>query len=423
MPLRAHVVRAMLRRCSEFRGQLQQRRWRQAVAVGHGEDMVSISEQRLEEFMRAELMYLASTPARPVSMHQVLNCTLPRASAKFIQEDVPKRFALRIRMIETLNGWQSVPELVHVHDRLCQWFQALLLVDRSPAQGLKQFTDCVKTIRAEGHDTVGMVAAGMHRLHVNPGCTYDEAFLDRWLDDFLLSRIGSNMLIDQYRASLDIKSGGLGKATGVIDKNCNATLACQQAASAASMLCQRHTGKMPRFVVENYMAGLQGPQPHMPCLFSYIPSYLRYIMVELLKNSFHATAINSKTPAQMESRPVQIIVCCDEQRVAIRVSDKAGGIPFDVGDRIWSYLYGAAARSRDGSCKEKPTGLAGYGVGLPLSRLHARYLGGKLEVTSFPGYGTDAYLFLPRIDADQVEEMPRFHDAAPFGPAEHHVPH
>ena len=36
------------------------------------------------------------------------------------------------------------------------------------------------------------------------------------------------------------------------------------------------------------------------------------------------------------------------------------------------------------------TGLSfGYGIGLPLSRLHAKYLGGALDLVSLPGYGVD----------------------------------
>ena len=53
------------------------------------------------------------------------------------------------------------------------------------------------------------------------------------------------------------------------------------------------------------------------------------------------------------------------------------------------------------------TGLSfGYGIGLPLSRLHARYLGGSLDLVSLPGYGVDAYLSLPRVDSELVETVP-----------------
>ena len=114
----------------------------------------------------------------------------------------------------------------------------------------------------------------------------------------------------------------------------------------------------------------------------------------------------------LSKRPVRIRVCRDEHRVAILVSDEAGGIPFEVGDRIWSYMYGTAAKQGSESPNSAEDLLSGYGVGLPCARLYARYLGGTLSLTSYPGYGTQAHLLLPRIDSEQVEELPEcsFHD-------------
>merc|ERR1712232_222047 len=90
----------------------------------------------------------------------------------------------------------------------------------------------------------------------------------------------------------------------------------------------------------------------------------------------------------------------DQKTIAIMVSDRAGGISFDINDSLFSYFCGAATQ---GAPATSP--LAGYGVGLPLSRLHARHLGGNLKVTSYPGYGTQAHLVLPRVDADQAEDL------------------
>ena len=70
------------------------------------------------------------------------------------------------------------------------------------------------------------------------------------------------------------------------------------------------------------------------------------------------------------------------------MSDEGGGIPRSGLPRIWTYLYSTAESplpelddTNEG--EDSPAVLAGYGYGLPISRLYARYFGGDLQVRSF----------------------------------------
>lgn len=74
-------------------------------------------------------------------------------------------------------------------------------------------------------------------------------------------------------------------------------------------------------------------------------------------------------------------------------------------ERVWTYLFTTAklsasqlleAEERSAHCN-RPDPIAGFGYGLPLSRLYARYWGGELSLTSMEGYGTDAYLHLSKL--------------------------
>ena len=56
--------------------------------------------------------------------------------------------------------------------------------------------------------------------------------------------------------------------------------------------------------------------------------------------------------------------------------------------------------------------LAGFGMGLPLSRLYAQYLGGRLDIRSLEGHGTDCYLHLSRLGA-ACETVPAMVSTSP----------
>lgn len=105
----------------------------------------------------------------------------------------------------------------------------------------------------------------------------------------------------------------------------------------------------------------------------------------------HATSVhfNSVHAQQLSSR------------YSLQVSDEGGGIPRSGLPRIWTYLYSTALspldEMEDTGDADGPAVLAGYGYGLPLSRLYARYFGGDLQIISMEGYGTDAYLHLNRL--------------------------
>ena len=81
--------------------------------------------------------------------------------------------------------------------------------------------------------------------------------------------------------------------------------------------------------------------------------------------------------------------------------------------RIWSYLFTTAdpaileamlETSDGGPVRDFDTAspLAGLGYGLPISRNYARYFGGDLVIMSMEGYGTDGFIYLPRLGSSAI---------------------
>lgn len=69
------------------------------------------------------------------------------------------------------------------------------------------------------------------------------------------------------------------------------------------------------------------------------------------------------------------------------MTDEGGGIPRSASSQLFKYMYSTAPQPSKSDAHTVP--LAGYGYGLPISRLYARYFQGDLALLSCDGQGTD----------------------------------
>merc|ERR1712008_285185 len=109
---------------------------------------------------------------------------------------------------------------------------------------------------------------------------------------------------------------------------------------------------------------------------------------------------------------VQVTIVSGSYDVQVKISDRGGGMPRRVLDNMWRYGYSGFTTthnsgSTDGLMGERSPSdlqlaLSGYGVGMPLSRLYARYLGGDIQVSQVRGHGTEVSIFFSR-DGDSGE--------------------
>lgn len=142
---------------------------------------------------------------------------------------------------------------------------------------------------------------------------------------------------------------------------------------------------------------------------TYISEHLHYILFEILKNSLRATVDTHGNNTSLP--PLKVIIVNGGEDVSIKISDEGGGIPNSKMPKIWSYkAVGDSSTRLDNAVLSEVKDylelpLAGFGHGLPVARLTARYFGGDLNLVSMEGYGTDAYVSLFR-DSDYLENFP-----------------
>merc|ERR1712012_1461398 len=97
-------------------------------------------------------------------------------------------------------------------------------------------------------------------------------------------------------------------------------------------------------------------------------------------------------------KAIHVLVCEDPRCIGIKISDEGDGVPVEHTERIWEFMFSTTPHELQSQFTEA-TPLSGPGMGLPLCKLYTQYLGGSLHLMSMPGVGTDAYIFLNRIDA------------------------
>eukprot|EP00747_Dinoflagellata_sp_TGD_P179470 gnl/TRDRNA2_/TRDRNA2_30329_c0_seq1.p1 gnl/TRDRNA2_/TRDRNA2_30329_c0~~gnl/TRDRNA2_/TRDRNA2_30329_c0_seq1.p1 ORF type:complete len:385 (-),score=58.93 gnl/TRDRNA2_/TRDRNA2_30329_c0_seq1:91-1245(-) len=352
---------------------------------------VTVSQGRLEEFIRAEMNYFSLRNPQPVKLRHIVHARAPNQVAKLVHSELPVRFAARIKHLETLSGWEQIPPLVEMHSILETSFRQLRLSQPSRDS---EFTEVIYNMRRR-HIMARRLLVEAIRKMKEQGLLMEASF-NPWADQYLQSRISTEMLTSHYIACIegeDKQASSPQTITGIIDTKCDPGQICQQAAEQVREYCA--SCAVP-FNVEITVEKHACTSSREKIEFSYVPTYLCYIVEELLKNSARAT-FATKGPDAMAKHPIQVTVCADERQVAIRISDQGGGIPWSNADDCWSYVF-STSEEEVGEAQENESPLAGQGMGLPLSRLYAKYLGGSLELMNMPGIGVDAYLFLSRID-------------------------
>ena len=84
----------------------------------------------------------------------------------------------------------------------------------------------------------------------------------------------------------------------------------------------------------------------------------------------------------------------EDQYYLFQLTDEGGGTTLGKVEDLFQYLYTTAPQPQPSHNREGSAPLAGYGYGLPLSRLYARYFQGDLVLIPQEGFGMDAIVYL-----------------------------
>ena len=193
---------------------------------------------------------------------------------------------------------------------------------------------------------------------------------------------------------------------GAIDQHCNVAAVARHAAESARLLCEAKYCDSPEVIIDLPSRDDDG-EPELCC----VPSHLYHIMFELFKNS--CRAVTEFHGDRVPLPPIKVTIVKGTHDLGIRISDRGGGISQRELNDIFSYHYSTAEEPSIFADNDNPQAsdmnhapLAGFGYGLPVSRLYARYFGGDLTISSLENHGTDAYVHLRADPLDATEVLP-----------------
>uniref|UniRef100_A0A8C8CBE1 Protein-serine/threonine kinase n=1 Tax=Oncorhynchus tshawytscha TaxID=74940 RepID=A0A8C8CBE1_ONCTS len=325
----------------------------------------------------------------PLSMKQFIDFGSANACEKtsfvFLRQELPVRLANIMKEIDFLpDKLLSTPSL----QLLQSWYATSLMelvgfLEKDPDNKtiLKKFTETLVNVRNRHNNVVPTMAQGV--------VEYKEAFgsdpvtnqnVQYFLDRFYMSRISTRMLMNQHSLIFDGSANPAHpKHIGTIDPDCDVTEV------------------------------VKAKGPDQPLRIVYVPSHLYHMLFELFKNAMRATVETHEMALHLP--PVKVRVSLGSEDLTIKISDRGGGVPLRKIERLFSYMYSTAPSPVDiDNSRNAP--LAGFGYGLPISRLYAKYFQGDLQLYSMEGYGTSAVIYLKALSSDSVERLPVYNQSA-----------
>ncbi|XP_075385367.1 pyruvate dehydrogenase (acetyl-transferring) kinase isozyme 1, mitochondrial [Tenrec ecaudatus] len=352
----------------------------------------------------------------PLSMKQFLDFgsvdACEKTSFMFLRQELPVRLANIMKEISLLpDNLLRTPSVQLVQSWYIQSLQELLeFKDKSAedAKALYDFTDTVIRIRNRHNDVIPTMAQGVveykESFGVDPVTSQNVQY---FLDRFYMSRISIRMLLNQH----SLLFGGKGKGNpshrkhiGSINPNCNVIDVIKDGYESARRLCDLYYVSSPELELEE----LNAKSPGQPIQVVYVPSHLYHMVFELFKNAMRATMEYHADKGVYP--PIQVHVTLGKEDLTVKMCDRGGGVPLRKIDRLFNYMYSTAPRPCVATSRAVP--LAGFGYGLPISRLYAQYFQGDLKLYSLEGYGTDAVIYIKALSADSVERLPVYNKAA-----------
>lgn len=353
----------------------------------------------------ARITHWRSFPSTPTKLREL--CTVGLNEDYRLRHSSYLRRELCVRLAQSAAQLQCLPHewaekghfrlIVDAHEYLIQALEACQCPENRAEDDhfARVLNDMFYDLK-----TVGQVSTMLQRLQELIGSINEEAGpvsmeVNKVLKPFFTLVTGMQFLIQHYVESRQSRRFGY---SGILQLHCSPDTIARAAAQDSTSLCRRNLGRAPDIVV----------QGDKSATFTYVPAVLQYILAEIFKNACRAVVENHGSDPDAALPKVICNIESSPDGLVLKISDRGGGMSSKQLQRIWDFMYTTSKHSpwscaqskelRDTKADPKRPSqvLAGYGVGLSLSRMYAQYFGGDIVATSEEGFGTEVQIRLNR---------------------------
>jgi hypothetical protein len=340
----------------------------------------------------------AAKPQEPINLENLLKFgPYPIPDDVLLENAASVLKTIAVRLAHRLETLRNLPYLIVLNPNISQiysiYYNSFTIISQTTPpttrEENKKIVEILKRLVHTHSDTIPVLARGFYEAAQYISSTESSKIID----SHLRARIGTRLLAEHHIALTDPIDPE--KYIGAVEKACRPGVILKHAAEFVGDICDLRFGIVPTIKIE------QGDDIQLP----YVPVHIEYIFTELLKNSFRASIEHSiKTNTPLE--PVWATIVRTSTGVIIRIRDRGGGIAPELEKYVFGYSFttfnnDSTENGQDSagfSTLNTPPGagntLAGMGYGLPLSRAYAEFFGGKLQVQTYYGWGTDVYVTL-----------------------------
>jgi len=381
------------------------------------------AEVRMHDLRNSLRLYASKAQTR-LNLDDIVDFIVVKqySTAAFLLRELPIRIASHVLDLWRLpDGLYHMPSVREVRRQYVQSFMDILDFPRferryhPSLQEEAAFLELMKKIDARHTNVMLTLSHGVsefkeevkanlkHQGKNQVPLMADYPNVQTALDKFFSNRIGTSFLVRQHISLQETTDHGV--YLGLINRHTNLHEVARDAASTARQLCEIVHGDAPEVEIIG----------SCDRTLAHVPSHIFYMMVELLKNSLRAVLEHWRqtgVESVYDMPPIVITIADSESNedVCIKIADQGGGIRQADMRHVWSYLYTTVKTDvRQGLRQlhnDAAPPMAGFGFGLPISRLYAQYFGGDLQLVSMEGYGTDAYLHIGRLQHVRHEAAP-----------------